>query len=66
MSFPIINKALLDELDKRFPERSAEIEWTEKEVWHRAGQRYVIRFLKAQFDRQNADSLNQKALPPNV
>lgn len=66
MSFPFIDKALLEELDKRFPERSAELDWSERGVWHKSGQRSVVRFLQAQYKEQNEDLLNQKVLGSDV
>jgi hypothetical protein len=51
--FPVIPADLLDELDRRFPERSAELNWSDREVWLKAGERSVVRFLRARFDEQN-------------
>jgi len=55
--FPPIPKPLLDELNKRYPERSAELDWSDREVWVRAGERRVIRFLNEMFKRQNENIL---------
>ena len=55
--FPHIPNALLDELNQRYPERSPEPEWSDREVWIRAGERRVVRFLKEQFKRQNENIL---------
>lgn len=52
-AFPEIPAALMAALDERFPERSAELSWSDREVWMKAGERAVVRFLRAQFDRQN-------------
>lgn len=54
---PYIPLDLLDTLNERFPERSAELGWSEKEVWFRAGQREVIRFLNATSAAQNENIL---------
>lgn len=56
-SFPIIPKLLLDELNKRYPERSAELDWSDREVWLRAGERRVIRLLNEMYKRQNENIL---------
>lgn len=58
--FPTIPKALLDELDSRFPEMSADPGWTDREIWIRSGQRSVVRFLLGQFKRQNENILSQQ------
>jgi hypothetical protein len=36
---------VLEMLDSVFPEKSAKLEWTEKEVWFYAGQRSVVQWL---------------------
>ena len=32
-------------LDDVFPEESARLEWTDREVWYKAGQRSVVQWL---------------------
>ena len=49
---PFINKELVESLDERFPEQSAEIDWTSNEIMFRAGQRSVVRFLLNEFEQQ--------------
>ncbi len=56
-NFPIIPKHLLDALNERYPERSAEIDWADRDVWVKAGERRVIRFLNEMFKRQNENIL---------
>lgn len=51
--FPPIPQALMEALERQFPERSADLRWSDREVWFRAGERQVVRFLRAQFDKQN-------------
>ena len=51
--FPAIPADLLAELDRLFPERSAELSWSDREVWQKSGQRDVVRLLRAKFDEQN-------------
>ena len=47
-----IPKGLLDDLNKRFPDRCPDISWTDREVWFKAGQRSVIEFLNSAHERQ--------------
>jgi hypothetical protein len=51
--FPAIPEDLLEALETLFPERSAELSWSDREVWHRSGQREVVRFLRSRFAEQN-------------
>lgn len=61
-SFPPINAVLLDELNKRFPERSPDLSHSLDEIRFQAGQREVIRFLNHQFKLQNEKVLEQEIL----
>ena len=60
IKLPDIPKGLLEKLNELFPERSAELEWGEKEVWFRTGQRNVIRFLNSHFNIQNNINMEKK------
>ena len=51
--FPIVSDVLLAELDQRFPEKCAEMSFTDREIWFYAGQRSVVRLLKEKFKEQN-------------
>jgi hypothetical protein len=42
---PIINKDLIEYLDSIFPEKSADLKDTEKEVYFKGGQRSVVNHL---------------------
>jgi len=42
---PIISQELIDYLDSIFPEKSADLKDTEKEVFFRGGQRSVVNHL---------------------
>jgi len=42
---PIISKELIDYLDSIFPEKSADLKDTEKEVFYKGGQRSVVNHL---------------------
>ena len=45
ISKPIINQELIDYLDSIFPEKSADLKDTEKEVYFKGGQRSVVNHL---------------------
>ena len=45
--FPPISKDFIEELNKLFPEMSADLKWSDKEVWFRSGQRSIVRFLNS-------------------
>ena len=49
---PIISKELIDYLDSIFPEKSADLKDTEKEVFFRGGQRSVVNHLIKQKQQQ--------------
>ena len=51
--FPNIPKAVLEELNRRFPERSPELEDNDRVIWYKSGARFVVNFLNDQFIRQN-------------
>ena len=49
---PIISQELIDYLDSIFPEKSADLKDTEKEVFFRGGQRSVVNHLINQKQQQ--------------
>ena len=49
---PIINNELIDYLDSIFPEKSADLKDTEKEVYYKGGQRSVVNHLINQKQQQ--------------
>jgi len=55
--FPQISDALIKELNLRFPEHCAELEWEEKQVWFVSGQRAVVRFLNHHYKQQQENVL---------
>lgn len=57
-TFPHIPEDLLNALEEAFPERSADLNWSDREVWYKAGQRQVVRFLRNAFEEQNSNILN--------
>lgn len=50
--FPRLSEQLIAALATQFPERAAELDWTEKEVWYYAGQVSVVRWLAAKLEEQ--------------
>lgn len=44
-SLPVSVDDAVSMLDQVFPELSARLEWSEKEIWFRAGQRSVVNWL---------------------
>jgi hypothetical protein len=44
-------------LDAAFPEQSASLTWTDRQVWFEAGKREVVRFLKHLQQRRDSDLL---------
>lgn len=57
---PPIPENLLNFLDKAFPEKCPDLDAPDREVWARAGERRVVRFLKRQFALQNEKGQNQQ------
>ncbi len=58
--FPPISQNLIEELNKLFPEISADLKWSEKEVWFRSGQRSIVRFLNSHYIKQNETIMEKK------
>ncbi len=50
--FPELDKALLDFLNERFPERCAEVNESERQIFIYAGQRSVVRLLNEVYKAQ--------------
>ena len=50
--FPPISQNFIEELNKLFPEISADLKWSDKEVWFRSGQRSIVRFLNSHYIKQ--------------
>lgn len=55
---PSLTREQVDALDALFPEQCASLEWTDREVWFKSGQRSVVRFLKRQLEIQDENILN--------
>ena len=50
---PELSGELIRSLDVLFSEKCADLSWPDREVWVKAGQRSVVRFLIEQHRRQN-------------
>jgi hypothetical protein len=50
--FPLLTDQLVAALAAQFPERAADLDWSEKEVWFRAGQVSVVRWLASKLEEQ--------------
>jgi hypothetical protein len=50
--FPRLTEQLVAALAAQFPERAADLDWNEREVWFRAGQVSVVRWLANKLEEQ--------------
>lgn len=55
---PRLSEQLVAALAAQFPERSAELNWNEKEVWFYAGQVSVVRWLALKLEEQEEGLFN--------
>lgn len=55
---PNLTREQVEALDSIFPESSADLTWTDREVWYRSGQRSVVRFLWKQLEIQEENILD--------
>ncbi len=61
-SLPAIPDDLIEGLDAAFPQRHPDLSMSDKEVWYRAGQRYVVDYLIEQRKRQKETMLTESVL----
>ena len=54
---PNLSEALVTALAVQFPDQAADQSWPEKEVWFKAGQASVVRWLAARLQEQNENGL---------
>jgi hypothetical protein len=54
---PNLSEALVTALAVQFPDQAADLSWPEKEVWFKAGQASVVRWLAARLQEQNENGL---------
>jgi hypothetical protein len=50
--FPPLTERLIAALAAQFPEQAADLDWNDREVWFKAGQVSVVRWLAAQLEEQ--------------
>tara|TARA_R100000234_G_scaffold98644_1_gene67196 strand:+ start:1214 stop:1417 length:204 start_codon:yes stop_codon:yes gene_type:complete len=61
-NLPPITDELINGLDSVFPQRHPDLSMSEKEIWYKAGQRYVVDFLIEQQLRQKETMLTERVL----
>ena len=61
-NLPPITDELINGLDSVFPQRHPDLSMSEKEIWYKAGQRYVVDFLIEQQKRQKETMLSTSLL----
>ncbi len=52
--FPSIDERLVTALATQFPDQCPELDLAEKEVWFKAGQASVVRWLRSKYEEQEA------------
>jgi hypothetical protein len=55
---PPITSALIAYLEHVFPDTSADLGWTDREVWHKAGRAHVVRHLRFLLEEQQENILS--------
>ena len=60
--FPVITDELIFALDQIFPNRHPDLSLSDREIWYKAGQRYVVDYLIEQQARQKDTMLTQTVL----
>ena len=59
---PPITDDLIQGLDVAFPQRHPDLSLSHREIWYRAGQRFVVDYLIEQQKRQQEAMINQRVL----
>ena len=49
---PVLTEEMIDYLDKLFPDKCADLKDTDKEIFHKSGQRSVVNHLIEKFKLQ--------------
>lgn len=55
--FPPIDERLVAALAAKFPDRSPDLQMSEKQVWFNAGRADVVRWLALRLEEQNEQNL---------
>ena len=53
--FPNVDERLIVHLQQQFPDKCPDLDLSEKEVWFKAGQASVARWLQRRYEEQQAD-----------
>ena len=61
-NLPVITDELINSLDAVFPNKQPDLSLTDREVWYRAGQRFVVDYLIEQQARQKETMLTTRVL----
>ena len=59
---PVITDELIFALDQIFPNRHPDLSLSDREIWYKAGQRYVVDYLIEQQARQKETMLTESVL----
>ena len=59
---PPITDDLIQGLDAAFPPRHPDLSLSDREIWYKAGQRFVVDYLIEQQKRQQEAMINQRVL----
>jgi len=54
---PPLDRALIEALDERVPERCPDPSWSDREIWIYTGKRELIRLLKTELEAQEDNIL---------
>jgi hypothetical protein len=54
-TFPHLSKAIIERLERLFPNACPTLTMKDREVWFRCGQVDVVRFLRREYERQRED-----------
>ena len=61
-TLPLITDDLIQGLDNLYPQRHPDLSLSDREIWYKAGQRFVVDYLIEQQKRQQETMLDQKLL----
>ena len=61
-TLPLITDDLIQGLDNLYPQRHPDLSLSDREIWYKAGQRFVVDYLIEQQRRQQDTMLDQKLL----
>lgn len=58
---PVITESLIKYLDKLYPDKAPELEWSDRRVWLARGEVGVVRHLKMIYTEQQENLLGDKS-----